>query len=601
MSDKKRANHLPYYELGKVPPQAIDVEESILGHMIISVKEEEIAIYKKLLKPEMFYKEEHQKICAGIFEVYQEENWPTLIVLTHKLKEMEFLDEIGGPYYLSQLINKADEYNTKKYSMILIEKYILRELIRIMSEYIQNCFESKVDIFQILNDIKEELDRIEAITNISNVDARKAVKEAIGVINDIAEGRAIPFLKSDFPKFDYAYAINLNQIVVFAAQKGHLKTRTLVKIVRSWIRNNDNVAVLWYSMEEPASKMSRLAFCDATGIDDMRMLGKKKPKLTSEERRQIGETSEKISNDDIQYKEVGSSIESIKNNFISFCKRRPDKKNILVIDNYGRTKTGIPFKNSNEADDYISGKYVDIRDATGGLIFIVHHLTKEQLNKLNVNDGYRPREENVRGSSRIIDYANTLILGNFIPKHKDLIQIELDRNIDDLKITHEPFPQCYFDAISRINMTPDKDHKNSTDSQFKQGIINTLNHAFSPHNLKEKFPDYSIYDAAELIINRYNSYVTNMKFINKNRAVSYRSNIDDPLTYFFKGKYMTPFEISKETKEYYLYGNNMTTILPHIKQLLIFDGAKVRDGEGDDDTVLVRMKVHPGKMEYEEL
>ena len=92
-----------------------------------------------------------------------------------------------------------------------------------------------------------------------------------------------------------------------------------------------------------------------------------------------------------------------------------------------------------------------------------------------------------------------------------------------------------------------------------------------------------------------------MRNINKNRSAGFRSSLEDPLSYLKKDKFLTEFIIDKESREYYLYGNRIDKIQPHIKNLLILDGAKVRDGEADDEVVLVRMKVNPGTMQYNEL
>lgn len=600
MAENKNKTLYPF-ELGKLPPQAVEIEEAILG-ILLSESEKNIDFVFSLLKPEIFYKENNQKIYKSIVTLKDNNKPYDLLSVIEQLKKDDCLDEIGGPYYVAQLNDKIKtSHSLKHYCLIIIEKYILREIIQVCNIFMNKSFESKVDIFEILDEIKFEIERIEAITNINNVNARDALKDAVNYIDDIAEGKRIPYLKSGIKKFDIAYSINTNQIVVFAAQKGHLKTRTLVKIVRGWIEHNDNIAVLWYSMEEPASKMSRLSICHSTGIDDLRMLGKKSPKLSNEERQQIAQVSEEMWNDDIQYKETGSTIQSIKNNFISFCKKRPDKKNILVIDNYGRTKSGVKFKNSNDEDDYIANQYVDIRDATKGLIFIVHHLNKSQLSKINIESGYRPREEEVRGSSRIIDYCNTLILGNFIAKHKDLIQLEKDKNIKPPKIIHEPFPMCYTDLFLSINNEPDKNNKDATVYQFKQALNNTINYEMAPLVLKKHFPDLSYHQAVELVFKRYFNYYIDMSQINNERNKTYRTVIDDPLTYLKKSRHLKEYVIDKEKKEYYLYGDNIDTINPIIKNLLILDAPKVRDGEPDDDIVLVRFYVHPGKMIYKEL
>src|ERR1035437_6566600 len=85
-------------QYGKIPPQAIDVEEAVLGAFML----ERDAFINNPVKPEWFYKESHQKIISCISELVSESIPIDLLQVTMKLKNKNILDEVGGPMVITQ-------------------------------------------------------------------------------------------------------------------------------------------------------------------------------------------------------------------------------------------------------------------------------------------------------------------------------------------------------------------------------------------------------------------------------------------------------------------------------------------------------------------
>ena len=88
-------------DFGKVPPQALDLEEAVLG--AIMLEKDAILQIIDILKPESFYKDEHQKIFQAIIDLTSANRAIDLLTVTEELRKKKQLDEVGGPVYITQL------------------------------------------------------------------------------------------------------------------------------------------------------------------------------------------------------------------------------------------------------------------------------------------------------------------------------------------------------------------------------------------------------------------------------------------------------------------------------------------------------------------
>ena len=127
-SPKKTIMVLP--DFGKVPPQALDMEEAVLGAAML--EKESVITILDILKPESFYKEAHQKIFKAITDLNAREYPVDLYTVTEELRANGLLESVGGPVYLTQLTAKiVSAANADYHARIVAQKYIQRELIRV--------------------------------------------------------------------------------------------------------------------------------------------------------------------------------------------------------------------------------------------------------------------------------------------------------------------------------------------------------------------------------------------------------------------------------------------------------------------------------------
>jgi len=179
----------------KIPPQAIDIEEAILGALML--ENDAILQISGSIRPEMFYKDVHQKIYSGILELSLKGKQIDLMTVSEILRKNECLDEVGGPYYIAQLTNKvASASNIEYHSLILSEKFTRRELIRISSEIQQQSFDDSVDTLDILDSINTQLDNINS--NSVHVNGQKTWIELMKETIEAAKKREILFMEGKY-------------------------------------------------------------------------------------------------------------------------------------------------------------------------------------------------------------------------------------------------------------------------------------------------------------------------------------------------------------------------------------------------------------------
>jgi replicative DNA helicase len=154
MSEKKpyyRRNQKPVTSIqqldsmyGKLPPQAIEVEEAVLGSVM--VERDAIFTVQPILAEEAFYKEEHQKIYRTVLELAAAGKNIDLVVVTQRLKDKNLLEEVGGPAYITQLTRRvASAAHIEHHAKIIAEKYFQREVIRVCTNLTNKAYEDNID------------------------------------------------------------------------------------------------------------------------------------------------------------------------------------------------------------------------------------------------------------------------------------------------------------------------------------------------------------------------------------------------------------------------------------------------------------------------
>lgn len=168
---------IPANEFGKLPPQAPELEEAVLGAIMIET--DAYSLVSELLKPECFYKPAHQLIYKAIVDLALHTQPIDMHTVTEQLRKNGSIDEVGGPYYITLLTAKVNSAAHLEYhSRIIVQKYLGRELIRVASDIETKAFDDKTDV----DDLMQEAEGM--LFEISQRNLKKDVTQINPVIDE---------------------------------------------------------------------------------------------------------------------------------------------------------------------------------------------------------------------------------------------------------------------------------------------------------------------------------------------------------------------------------------------------------------------------------
>ena len=154
---KRTLKATPTHQIeGKLQPQALELEQAVLGALMIDNESLSDAIDS--LQAEYFYAPKHQKIFEAIVNLFNNTQPVDILTVSEELKRLEMFKEIGGLAYISELTNNvSSSSNTEFHARIIAEKFIKRSLINISRKISNDAFDDSVDIFDLLNDAEANL------------------------------------------------------------------------------------------------------------------------------------------------------------------------------------------------------------------------------------------------------------------------------------------------------------------------------------------------------------------------------------------------------------------------------------------------------------
>ncbi len=237
-------------DFGKVPPQALDLEESILGALMI--EKDSYPIIADLLKPQSFYKEAHEKIYKAIVDLASKEDPIDIYTVTEQLKKNGTLEDIGGAYYLATLTSKvASAAHLEYHSKIVSQKYLARELIRVSTEIQTRAFDDKTDVDDLLLDAEGQIYEVSQRNikkEVQQIDP--VIREALRRIAQAAERKeGLSGLTSGFYKLDEVTSgWQRSDLVIIAARPAMGKTAFVLSMAKNMAVDN-NIPCAVFSLE----------------------------------------------------------------------------------------------------------------------------------------------------------------------------------------------------------------------------------------------------------------------------------------------------------------------------------------------------------------
>ncbi|MFA8301180.1 MAG: replicative DNA helicase [Hyphomicrobiales bacterium] len=237
-------------EHSKIPPQSTELEEAVLGALMI--EKDAVTTVIDILKPEVFYKQANQAIYFAIQSLFARSEPIDILTVTNELKSNGDLELVGGPYYITQLTTRvSSSAHIEFHARIILQNHLKRELIRIGSEIVKDAYEDTNDVFELLDKAEQNLFSIsENNLRRSFADMPSLVQEAVSEIessrNDEGHLKGIP---SGFTELDRLTAgWQKSDLIILAARPGMGKTAFTLTMARN-IAVDFSRAVAVFSLE----------------------------------------------------------------------------------------------------------------------------------------------------------------------------------------------------------------------------------------------------------------------------------------------------------------------------------------------------------------
>ncbi len=264
-------------EAGKVPPQALDVEEAVLGAMMIEPNC--VPDVLESLTAGCFYKEAHRKIFAAISALTKDHEPVDIYTVAEALKRTGDLEEIGGPYYLSLLSSKVGaaahvDYHVK----ILLQKYIQRELITISAEVQRDSFDDSIPVDDLLNNAQQKLfDLSERNMKRETLPVQDVLKDTVAEIEanqDRTDG--LSGVPSGFTGIDkITLGWQESDLVIIAARPSMGKTAFVLTMARNMAVDH-HIPVAFFSLEMSSKQLVKRLLVSETGLSSEKIRGGKR-------------------------------------------------------------------------------------------------------------------------------------------------------------------------------------------------------------------------------------------------------------------------------------------------------------------------------------
>lgn len=333
--------------LGRIPPQAKDMEQAVLGALLL----EKNALHRvtDLLKVEMFYEERHKVIFDAILGLFQNSDPIDILTVKDFLRKKGQLEQAGGAYYLAELTSRvASAANIEYHSRVIAEKYILRQLILVSDNVIKDAYDETTDVFDLLDKTEQNLFEIsETHLRRNYMGMTELVMLTLKKLEELKDkGEGMTGIPSGFTELDkLTSGWQKTDLVIVAARPAMGKTAFTLTVARN-AAVGKGVPVAFFSLEMAAVQLTQRLICSEAELDAQKV---RNGKLENYEWTQLISRIGTLSNAPIYIDDTpGISIMDLR----AKCRRlKAEKKIEMVIIDYLQLMTGSSTKGGNREQE----------------------------------------------------------------------------------------------------------------------------------------------------------------------------------------------------------------------------------------------------------
>jgi replicative DNA helicase len=415
-------DHMADFVFGKVPPQAIPIEEAVLGAALID-KEAVPLLVSMVVTQTTFYLDNHKFIWAAMASLFDKSAPIDLLTVTEELKRQGTLEAMGGPYYLVELTNKvASSANIEYHTRILKQQEMRRQIIEMSSFLIREAFAEQTDVFELLELVQERTSQIAGIVSLKSelegVDMFELVMKDLEQKLNTPPGERID-IKTGLEQLDEILkSLQPGQFGILAARPGMGKTAFLISVMK-FIAHQTKIKCGIVSLEM-TNMQTYWRLCSQ--ICNIPVAKMKAPEtLTPEELKEYKEAAEIVKQMPIIYYDGEESLGVV----TSKIRAMAAKGAKIVFLDYLQLVTTMGAGNREQEVSKISRKMKSLAKELNIIILALSQLSRDVEKRGGVP---RPKLSDLRESGSLEQDADFIIF-IFRPEYHGITK---DENGDDL-------------------------------------------------------------------------------------------------------------------------------------------------------------------------
>lgn len=260
-------------EVGNKPPQALDVEESVLGAMMLEPSSVDQAL--EGLEPECFYDPRHRTVFEAMLELVKNHVPVDIVTVTSKLREKGDLEVVGGASVLAGFTEKVGSAaNLEYYIRILKQKAIQRDLITASYQILKDSFDDSIVVDELIDKSESRIyDATRSIARREVQDIGSILKYVVADIEEQQKSTGLGGVPSGYPSIDrVTNGWQPSDLVIIAARPSVGKTAFALNIARNAAVDH-HVPVAVFSLEMSCAQLAKRLVVSETGLSGDKIKG----------------------------------------------------------------------------------------------------------------------------------------------------------------------------------------------------------------------------------------------------------------------------------------------------------------------------------------
>lgn len=335
----------------KVPPHDLSAEKSVLGAILIDSSA--INLVAEFVRSDYFYLPEHQLIFSCMLTLFEKQQPIDIVTIQSELKKEGNLKKIGGPSYLSDLINTVPtSAYIEYYGQIVKSHYIKRKIIDLSSRLVERAFDEKGDVKKLLDEAEVEIFALsQAHLHQDFIELKNILAESFERLEEfMKKGTHLRGVPTGFSDLDTKLAgMQDSNLLVLAARPGIGKTTLALNMALS-VATVHKLPVGFFSLEMSKEELVDRLLVGQADIDAWRL---KTGRLSDDDYKRLTEAMGELSEAPISIDDTpGMSILEMRTK----ARKLKIEKNVrlIIVDYLQLADSGRRFDNRVQEVSFVS-------------------------------------------------------------------------------------------------------------------------------------------------------------------------------------------------------------------------------------------------------